>query len=213
MLSVKVALAVGLALLSIALALTLLQSPIGVARTNRIPGKAEETIASTDHSASYCQSQEVLPRETAAVRIWLDAAAGPRVRVLVSSRGQRVTGGERGSNWTGSSVTVPVRPLARSISGATVCVSFSLRDETVVVQGTTTTAALAAHDGPEALAGRIWIEYLRPGRRSWAELASEVARHMGFGRAAAGTWVVFAALALIVAIAALASGLILSEMP
>ena len=59
----------------------------------------------------------------------------------------------------------------------------------------------------------MWIEYLHPGTRSWLSLAGEVARHMGFGRAGAGTWVVFLALALLVAAAGLASRLLLRELP
>lgn len=198
--SVKVALAAGLTLLALAIGLTLLGSPMSVARTNRPAGQPEEPVASTKQSNRYCQADEVLPGGTSALRIWLEAAAGPRVSVAVYARGRLITGGQRGSDWIGGSVTVPVRPLAHAASPATVCVSFALHDETVVVQGST---------GPV----RMWIEYLRPGTRSWLSLAGEVVRHMGFGRAAAGTWIVFLALALLLAAAGLASRLLVREMP
>jgi hypothetical protein len=209
---VRIALAAGLALMGIAIGLTLLRSPASVAGTNRIAGQEEEPIGSTDQSARYCQAREALPRGTSAIRVWLYAARGPRVSVVVSSHGRTLTSGAQGSGWTGGSVTVPVKPLSRAVSHATVCVSFRLRDETVFVQGNATPAAFAAHDGGQALAGRIWIEYLRPGGSSWASLAGSIARRMGFGRAAAGTWVAFLALALLATVAALASSLVLREL-
>lgn len=198
--SVKVALAAGLTLLALAIGLTLLGSPMSVARANRPAGQPEEPVASTTQSAHYCEAGEVLPSGTSALRIWLEAAAGPRVHVAVYSKGRLIAGGQRGSDWIGGAVTVPVRPLAYTASPVSVCVSFALRDETVIVQGSTEPS-------------RMWIEYLHPGTRSWLSRAGEVVRHMGFGRAAAGTWIVFLALALLVAAAGLASRLLLREMP
>jgi hypothetical protein len=199
--SVKVALAAGLTLLVLAIGLTLLGSPPNVARSNRLSGKPEEPIARITEGSSYCQPGELLPRGTSAIRVWLEADAGPRVHLVVYAHGHPVTSGWRGSNWIGGSVTVPVRPLARSVSHADVCVSFSLHDETVTMQGT---------NGPAPL---LWIEYLRPGTRTWASLAGEIARHMGLGRATSGTWIVFVALALLAALVALASSLLIGEMP
>lgn len=194
--SVRIALATALALLGAALVLVLAQSPMTVAASDKVRGE-EAPIASTTKSATYCQRHESLPAGTTAVRVWLDAAAGPRVSVVVYSAGRAIAGGSRGSNWIGSSVTVPIEPLGGTRSDTTVCVSFRLRDETVIVQGAPAPAAAAARDGSRALGGRMWIEYLRPGTRSWLSLATEVARRMGLGRAAAGTWVVLAALSLL----------------
>jgi hypothetical protein len=198
--SVKVALAAGLTLLALAIGVTLLGSPTSVARTNRPAGQPEEPVATTTQSARYCEAGEVLPSGTSALRIWLEAAAGPRVIVAVYAKGRLITGGQRGSDWIGGAVTVPVQPLAHTASPVTVCVSFALRDETVIVQGST--APL-----------HMWIEYLRPGTRSWLSLTGEVVRHMGLGRAGAGIWVVLLALALLLAAAGLASRLLVKEMP
>lgn len=196
---VKVTLVASLALIVLAVALTLLGAPMSIARTNRPPGKPEEAIEMTHEGGNYCDSGEVLPRDTSAIRFWLEAAAGPRVTVAVRSHGRELTGGERGSGWIGGSVTVPVRPLARTISDATVCISFVAQDETVTVQESYSTPG-------------IWIEYLRPGTRSWASMAVGVARHMGLGRAVPGTWIVLGPLALLGAIAVLASRLLVKEL-
>jgi hypothetical protein len=208
---VKLALLGGLALLAFAIFLTLLRSPLSVAASNRVPGH-EGPIATTTHSARYCQAHETLPGGVTAIRVALDASAGPRVNLAAYSAGHVITSGSRGSIWIGSSATIPVRPLPRTVSDVTVCVSFRLHDETIFVIGKSSTKALAAHAGQHALSGRIGVEYLRPGARSWLSLAVQVARHMGLGRAAAGTWVALAALALLAAIAALASVLVVREL-
>jgi hypothetical protein len=209
--SARTAFVVGLLLLTAALALTLLGSPIGVAASNKVPG-TEALVASTNRSNSYCQAHETLPRATSAIRVWLDATAGPRVRLSVFAGGRAVAGGTRASNWIGSSVTVPVRPLPHTVHDTTVCISFQLHDETVIVQGNAAPARVAAREGHRALGGRIWIEYLRPGTRSWLSLATEVARRLGLGRSPAGTWVALVALALLAAALALTSRLVLREL-
>lgn len=208
---VKLALLAGFALLAVALALTLLGSPMTVAATNRVPGR-EAALGGTTTGARYCQAGEVLPRGSSAIRIWLSAAAGPRVNVVVYAGARAIAGGTRPSIWIGGAVTVPLEPLPYTVTGATVCVSFRLHDETIGFQGMPTPAAAAAHDGRRTLGGRLIIDYLRPGKRSWMSLAGEVARRMGLGRAAAGTWIVLLALALFAAAVALASRLLLEEL-
>jgi hypothetical protein len=206
---VRLALAAGLALTAIALVLTLLGSPVSVAASNKVAGLPERPIASTTHSASYCQEHEALPRGTSAIRVWLAAAYGPRVHVVVRSDGHPVTGGQAGSGWSGGSITVSVKPLAHAVSNVTVCASFRLRDETVIVVGNT---ASPEREGHPAVSARMWIEYLRPDTASWASLIPSVVRHMSFGHAAPGTWIVFVALGLIVAVAALASTAVLRDL-
>ena len=207
----RVVVVAALVLLGLSLALTLLQSPLNVAAGNKVPG-AEVLIASTVRGATYCQRHETLPRDTSAIRVWLDATAGPRVNVNVYAAGHVITKGARGSDWIGSSVTVPVRPLRREALDATVCVSFRLSDETILVQGSATPPSQAAYSEKRALAGRMWIEYLRPGGRSWLSQISAVARRMGLGRAAAGTWVALAAFALLACALALSLRLLFREL-
>ncbi len=210
--SVMIALAAGMTLLAFAIGLVLAHSPMSVARTDGSPPN-EDRIAVTATGATYCQAHELLPQNTSAIELSLSAFTGPRVRVLVSVDGHPVTGGIRGSGWTGREVTVPVKPLLRAVPEATVCASFRVHDESVTVFGTAAPHALAARDGPHTLPGKMWIAYLRPGTRSWASLAPSIAHRMGLGRAGAGTWIVLLALALLAAVAALASNLVLKQLP
>jgi hypothetical protein len=210
--SVAVALAAGLTALVLAIGVTMLHSPMSVARTNGVATE-EHRIDMTRHDASYCQANELLPQGTSALRLSFSALTGPRIHVVVTAGGRQTTSGERSSAWTSRVVTVPVKPLPRTVANVTVCASFRLKDESVTVFGEPTPPASAARDGRRHLMGRFFIEYLRPGRRSWASLASSTVAHMGLGRAAAGAGIVLLAIALLVAIAAIASRLVLEELP
>jgi hypothetical protein len=210
--SAQIALAASLTLLLIAVGLTLLHSPSSVAATNKLTNQPQQTLATSRASTSYCQSDETLPQGTSAIRMSLSASIGPHLSVRVSSDGHTVTGGQQGSGWTGWVVTVPVKPIARAVSGTTVCVTFRARNETVVLLGRSSHVATGLSAGGRGLPGRMAIEYLRPGDRSWGSLASTIARNIGFGRAASGSWIVFFAIALMVGVAALTSRFVLLEL-
>ena len=211
--SVTVTLVGGLTLLAITIGLILAHAPMTVAGSDRPAGQPEEPIATSHEYNSYCQAGETMPQGTSALRVWLDTIYGPRVAVAVSSHGRRLTSGTRGSGWVGGSVTIPVKPLPRTVSGVTVCVSFRVQNETVTVQGNATPVARATREGAQALPGRMWIEYLHPGQRLWASLLASTARRMGLGRAAAGIWVVFLAIGLAASVILLAAALVVKELP
>jgi hypothetical protein len=210
---VRIALGAGLTLLAVAIALTLAHSPLSVAASSRPAGAEEEQLSSTRHATGYCQAHETLPHGTSAIRVSLGASIGPRVRVAVlDAHGHALTGGAQEAGWTGSVVTVPVGPLRESAAGVTVCVSFQLAHETVSLLGARTAAASAARQDGRPLKGRMWIEYLRPGPRTWASLAPRILRDMGFARPLGGEGVAVLALTLLAAVAALACGAVLVEL-
>jgi hypothetical protein len=208
---VSITLLLGLTLLAIGVGLALLRSPLSVARTNGVSTDTHTAIASTDQSNSYCQPRETVPRQTSAIRISLVASIGPRVSVAVLSAGHTISSGDLGPGWTDEVVTVPVKPVLRTVPAATVCVSFHLRDGRLFLLGADTSARFAAREGPRALPGMMRIEYLRPGRRSWASLIPTVVTNIGFSHAVAGAWVVFVLLALVATMVLLASKLVLAD--
>jgi hypothetical protein len=209
---VKIALVAGLTLLAVTIGLTLLRSPTIVAATNKPHDSQEVQIASTRRSTNYCQSGETLPQGTTAIRLSLSASIGPRVRVTASIRGDPIASGAEDSGWTGSIVAVSVKPLRHTVSGVRICASFALANETLVLLGEHTHAAVAAREAGRPLQGRMWVEYLRPGPRSWASLGSSVIRNMGYGRAWGGSGIALLVLALLAIIALLASRVALTEM-
>jgi hypothetical protein len=207
---VKVALAIGLTLIAITLAVLLAHAPATLARTNGVT--PEGTVATIRGRTSICQTGEVLPRGTSAVVAWLEASIGPRVTVALSAGGHVLATGERTSGWTGASVTIALAPMARTIAGVTACFRFAAINETVTVRGLASNAVASATSNGRRLGGQMRLEYLRPGRRSWWSMASAIAGHMGLGRVPSGRWAVIVACALAATIVALASGVLLREL-
>ncbi len=220
----RVALAAGLTLTAIAIGVVLSRSPPAVTRST--PMTAAVGFGTSALGARICQSGEVLPRSTTAIRVWLEAVIGPPVSVEASSGSHLLTRGTRGPGWTTGSVTIPVRTVTRTVSHVTVCVNVGRPREPIGLHGVRTATAVAAFDrqGPlprtarappryreGPLPGRIVIEYLRPGNSSWWSLATSVARRMGLGRAASGTWIAVLAIVLMLALAVVMSRAILME--
>ncbi len=208
--SVQITVAAALALTAIALGATLSRAPLTIAATNGI--QSAERLAATNGDARACQAGEALPRGTTAIRLSLETAIGPPVTVQALAGGHLITHGAYGAGWPGASVTVPVARVSRTTPDATVCFTVGPSYKRVSMFGQHTAPALAAVAGGGPLPGRISIEYLTPGSRSWWSLASSVARHVGFGHAGGGTWIALLAAALALAVLALTSWLLIREL-
>jgi Predicted membrane protein (DUF2142) len=207
---VLTALLLGLALTVIAVAVTLSGYPDVVTSTNAVALEAH--LGQTEGPATVCQPGESLPRDASAIRLSLEAPIGPRVTVAVLSGGRLLTSGTRGSGWTAASVTVPVKPLAYTSSGTTVCFHADRSRARLAILGAPTDPAVAARSSTgRTLPGRLRIEYVRAGRASWWSLAGSSARRMGLGRAVAGTWIPMLALLLMLVLTLLMSWLVIRE--
>lgn len=207
---IVVVLSVGFILMAILLVVTLSGSPIAVAGVNTT---SEASIGALKTKAQVCQGGETLPAGTTGVRLRVFGFIGPRVTVRMLSHGSVIAHGEAGPGWTGSVVTVPVKPLPVERTGLTLCFGIFLNGyETTFLTGEPTTPARAA-TGPEgSLGGRLRVEYMRPGHTSWLSIAPEVARRIGLGRGAAGTWWVLLGLAFMAGAIAVSSRLVLREL-
>jgi hypothetical protein len=205
----QLALAVGLLALAGALVLVLTGSPAALTGTNGI--EPIGSLATAPGSGSGCQGDEVLPAHTSAIRLSLDASAGPRVTVTVSSRGTVLARGESAPGWLAKVVAIPVRPLDRTVRPTTVCFAFTGKNERVSLLGAPTSSHLAASSGTKVLPGRISIEYVRDSDSSWWSLVLPTARRMGLGRAWAGTWVAVVVASLMAAALVLGSWLTIRE--
>ncbi|HEY3827706.1 MAG TPA: hypothetical protein VGL57_00790 [Solirubrobacteraceae bacterium] len=174
-----------------AIAVTLSGSPAIVAGSNSV--QAAETFESTTGYFAGCQGNEFLPRDASAIRLSLDSALGPRVKVRVLKDKRLITSGERGAGWTAADVTIPLRPLAHAVSGVEVCFQFLAANETVGLTG----EPVAGGKQSKRELGLLKVEYLQPGHSSWWSLASEVTGHMAFGHAWNGAWLIpFLAIAM-----------------
>ncbi len=207
-----VALVAGLALVAIAIAVTLSGSPLVVAHTNGVA--ADYLIGESKGENVACQSGELLPAGITAIRFHFESDAGPRVSVSAWSGGRLLSSGAAPSGWTGEAVTVPLTPLAHAVANARVCFVLGPSAEDVAVTGTQTSAAVSARGGNgEALAGRFRVEYEQAAHGSWWSIAKTVARHLGLGREPAGTWIALLLIALMGGSVLGASWLLLRELP
>jgi hypothetical protein len=206
---VRVALAVGLALLASAVVVVLSRSPLIVVGTNSVPAHPE--VAYVEGGFSTCEIGGMLPQGTSAIRVSASANTGPRVTLKALSGPLLVTSGHRETGWgVDETVTVPVKRVPRTISDAKICLAFGPVIEELQINGAVVRTTTAGGKTHSAVALRL--EYLRPGHESWWSLASSVARHMGLGHAPSGTWVVLLLIALMITVAALAAHLVLREL-
>jgi hypothetical protein len=195
---IRAALAAGLGAVAVAAILTVSHAPDTLAGTNWVPEVA--SLGATRLDIGACQAGETLPRGTTAIRLGLQGSVGPRVTVVAYAGSSAITRGSVGPGWRGENVIVPVRAVPHAVSHARVCFKLSSVSGNVSVVGAEAPPAQAAvAQNGVALPGRMQIEYLRPGRASWWSQLLPVLRHMGLGRAAAGTWIA-------IPIAALAAG-------
>jgi hypothetical protein len=208
--AVKLALAAGLLLIGIAAAASLAHAPLVVAHENAPLTHA--TLVSTNTPTGACQAGEVLPRGTSAVRLGLTTVLGPRVAVQVLSHGRVIARGVHGPGWAGASVAVGLRPLARTFAPVTFCFRMDLLNGFVSMLGWHTHRALAATADGKPLPGRMHLEYLRRGSESWWSMVLPIARRLGLGRPASGTWNAVLAAALALGLIALSSWLVVREL-
>jgi hypothetical protein len=208
---IGLALVAGLLLIALAAGVTLSHAPLVLAQENSA-SFPHTTVARTTIPTGACQTGEVLPQGTAAIRLGLTTVLGPKVTVRVLTASRLLAQGVHGPGWEGASVTVPVRPLAQTFAPVRVCFQLSLLNGPVSMLGWHTGHAVAAIAEAKPLPGRMHIEYLRPARESWWSMASSTARRLGLGRAASGTWNALLVMALAVALIVLSSWLLKREL-
>jgi Predicted membrane protein (DUF2142) len=199
-----VALIAGLALIAAAAALTLSRAPLVLTGTNSVA--EAEVIAATRGPFSACQSGEVIPQGTTAVRLWLEAniMSSLRVRVLAGSR--TVAVGSRAGGELEKVATVAITRVPRTLEHAQLCFSITRSVQGVELLGGPPSRRVSGEP-----ANKLRVEYLRSGPSSWWSLIGPVARRLGMGRAPAGSWVALIPLALMGLAVLLVSGTIVRQ--
>jgi hypothetical protein len=208
---VKVTLGVGIALMIAVGALTLTRAP---SRVVRVGAETTAVLGNAFGSLKVCQANESLPAGVSGVRLGLVAAYGAPVRLRLLSGSRVLAEGRRGPSWTSSSVTVPVTPLNHTVSHVKLCIDLGPNSERIIIGGTKTPAREAAvSSSGQSIGGRISVEYLAAGKRSWWSSILLVARHIGLGHALSGTWVVLLIAMLMAAVGLLAVRITLRGLP
>jgi hypothetical protein len=208
---VTITIASGLVLITAMLVAILVQVPKRIISTNYVT-VTQELGLFREH-ATVCQGPERLPAATAAVRLSLSTIAhvGPAVSVALSSQGRLVATGHRNAGWASGALTLPLHPPVATPVDAKICLTRGSGGMPVELVGDGARGPLPATVNGKPLAGRLRVEYLAGGRRSWFSLAEHVARRLGLGHAPSGTWTVLALAALMAIAVTLAGWLLLRE--
>jgi len=204
-------LAIGLVVIVAALVAILLKAPDEVIASNSVTVGQE--LGFFHEHTTVCQARELIPASTTALRVSLGAVAhpGPAVSVTVSHEGGVAATGHHDAGWVSSSLTLPLGPRVRTPIAATVCLTRSSGGMPVEVAGNTAPAAAAATVNGRPLPGRMRIEYLAHGHRSWLSLAKGVTRRMGLVHTPSGGWIVLPLAVLMTIAAALGAWLLIRE--
>jgi hypothetical protein len=185
----------------------LLQSPARVIASNSVTVEGE--LGPVESGTEVCQAEERLPASTQALRVSVAAYLGPAVSLTVRREGTIIARGHHSAEWVSGSLTFPLSPEIRTATNATICLTRDRRDLALGLLGGVSRPAVAATSNGTPLAGRLRVEYLAHGRRSWFSLAHTVVRRMGLGHSPGGTWVVLLVLAMMAAACALAARLLI----
>jgi len=206
----RVVLAGGLTLMALGLIATLSRAPAVTAKGGVGP---ETQFVATSSEASGCQNGETLPAHTSAIRVGLFAITTPEVGVQVLSEGRLLTSGTLSPGWSGEGAVVPVNhTFDHPVSPVAVCFTVKKVNGPVQMVGRKTSGPEATVEGSNRLPGRISLQYVQPGHRSWWSLALSTARRLGLGHATPGTWNALLVAMLAAAVIALSSWLVVRDL-
>jgi hypothetical protein len=199
----------GLVVITAALVGVLAQTPKKVIASNYV--KVAEELGLFPKNTTVCQAGERIPASTVALRISIVAHVGPAVAVTVSHAGHIVAKGQLDAGWESASPTLPIHPPVAEPLQATICLTRAAVALPVELAGSEAPKALLATSNGQALEGRMRVEYLGTGNRSWLSLAKQVARRLGLGHATSGAWIALPLIALMTMMVALAAWLLMRE--
>jgi hypothetical protein len=189
LITARLALVVGLAVLVGGIFLTL-SSSANTVSSNGTRAEATEELAST----TVCQYGPV-PRATTAVRpFFSDVGGGPAITVTLKEGSKIIASGRHAAGWTGTGVEIALdRPASLSRRGL---ICFGVAELPVEIMGEVPNNVAQA----DSSSLRMSVEYISGHSGSWLARARTVVRHFGLGRPASGA--VLAALALLAMVTA-----------
>lgn len=168
----RLALACAALILLGAIAVVLTQSAPRRSGVNGIPPATFEAVLGAGEAA--CQSGELIPGHTAALRATIGTYGlpGPRVDVTVTGPGGPVTRGGLARGWRQGVVSLPVALVRQTMPNAQVCLRNQGPSRIAIAGSGPYQPALELRGphGTRHVAVGLRFEYMRPGRESWFSL-------------------------------------------
>jgi len=208
----RIALAIflGLAIVAAGVVVTLSRSSPRLAGSNAIVERSGVSLAVPPLGGVRCQDDEIVPRETAKLRLFfdtLDRPAGP-VDVTISTGGRPgvpprvVAHGRVAAPFRSGTQEVALSPrLSREVPGGRVCFVNHGRSAVTLSGNETPVSGSGANPSGSRLNDEPRVDYLYAAPRSWWSMAPTVARRFGLVKTSFfgswTLWAVFGVLALL----------------
>ena len=129
-------------------------------------------VAALGPDQRTCQDQELLPADTAAVRITIGTYGrpGPALQVTVTgTHGETLTSGGLRAGWRQGVVQIPLAHVSTATEGARVCLR-SAGPQGIALAGDLPDPGYHMEVADRTVEGRLRYDYMRPGHESWLEL-------------------------------------------
>lgn len=149
--------------------------------------------------ATVCQGPELVPADSARVRLLVGGTEGSGAAVALSVRdgGRTVARGGVPGGYGDGALVVGIGDVPNAMLADRVCIENRGRAP-LSIQGETFPPEQAARIDGSRGDGRVRLEWLRAGNESWLELAPAVLDRFGLGKAGwLGSWTLFLAAALV----------------
>jgi hypothetical protein len=180
-----------------------------VPRTGTNGTNYESSLSVVQAGTRVCQREELLPADTAAVRLIVPAqlSPGPRLRIELRRRGRLLARTSGVADARHRFVVAPIPRTTRDVEGVTLCYTVGANAGLVAVAagesppgtGTLTIEGVSKESA-------IPIEYLRGGPESWWSQLPTIVRRIAIGKGDwGGAWVAWAAAACVLCALALGS--------
>jgi hypothetical protein len=205
--------AVGLLAIVVAFAVLLLHREPRRSGSDMTPNG---TFAAVLNAAEQtCQGQELLPADTAALRMTIGTYGKPGSRLSVSvtgPHGEPLTAGVLLAGWHEGVVRIPVAHVSTATADARVCLRDDGPSRVALAGDLGDTGYQMQVAGKTVEGGRLLYEYMRPGSESWLQLLPTLVYRFSLGKSdLLRHWAWAAVLVLMLLAVALATRTILRE--
>jgi hypothetical protein len=174
--------------------------------TNLVPNGAYIEGLSSGQEA--CQGQELLPADTAALRMTIGTYGkpGPALTVAFTGPGGKLlTRGGLQQGWHEGAVRIPIRHVSLATGQTRFCLRNGGKGPIVLAGDSPDPGFQLQVAGRTIEDQRLRIDYMRPGSESWVELAPTIVHRFGVAKAGwVRTWAWLAAVALMLVAVVLA---------
>lgn len=178
--------AVGVVALLVTFGIALTAREPRLSGSNYTPPEAFVTAVQPGQQA--CQGSELLPGDTAAVRLTIGTYGRPGPPLTLTATGpagRTLTRGVLGAGWRQGVVRIPVRRVTSATNDVRLCVGVAPppRGSAIALGGNVQPGEEIEVGGRSFQGVRVRVDYLRPDRESWYELLPTIVHRFSIAKA------------------------------